>query len=225
MIDWHSHILPGMDDGSRSVEESKALLQALAQQGVDTVVATPHFYADDEPIERFLQRRAEAYAKLAGICTVRILCGAEVRFYPGISKLEQLESLCLGGSFVLLLEMPEERWTEYTIREVLQLAGRFTLVLAHMERCIFLQKRGTLERLLENGVLMQTNASFYLHFATRRKALRLLKSGQVHMLGSDCHNMRSRPPRIGEAKEVICKKLGEEFLHRVNEFGEAVLNM
>ena len=57
MIDFHTHILPRMDDGSRSVEESLEMLDSMRQQGVKTVFATPHFYANDESVDSFLERR------------------------------------------------------------------------------------------------------------------------------------------------------------------------
>ena len=60
MIDWHNHVLPKMDDGSHSVAESIAMLQAQAEQGITTVIATPHFYANDESIATFLERRSRA---------------------------------------------------------------------------------------------------------------------------------------------------------------------
>ena len=65
MIDWHTHILPEMDDGSRSVEESKQMLQALHEQEIDCVIATPHFLANREPVEHFLARREQAYRQLS----------------------------------------------------------------------------------------------------------------------------------------------------------------
>ena len=64
MIDFHSHILPCLDDGSKSVDESIKMLKTLASQGVKKVVATPHFYANDESIEQFLNRRDEAFLKI-----------------------------------------------------------------------------------------------------------------------------------------------------------------
>ena len=60
MIDWHSHILPAMDDGSKDVAESISMLGMQTSQGVGTVIATPHFYANDETVAAFLKRRAEA---------------------------------------------------------------------------------------------------------------------------------------------------------------------
>ena len=57
MIDWHSHVLPALDDGSHSIAQSLEMLTMLKEQGVDTVIATPHFYANDESVEKFLERR------------------------------------------------------------------------------------------------------------------------------------------------------------------------
>ena len=61
MIDWHSHILPEMDDGSKDVSESLLMLDSLRDQGIESVVATPHFYANDEPVETFLERQKASF--------------------------------------------------------------------------------------------------------------------------------------------------------------------
>lgn len=224
MIDWHSHILPAMDDGSRDMGESLAMLGALSAQGVDTVAATPHFYADEETVDAFLVRRETAYKTLAeqtGSSGIRILRGAEVRYYSGISRLEGLSRLTLEDSGLLLLEMPMAKWTDHTLRELTEMSGRqgIRLILAHIERYISLQERGTLERLLNEGVLMQVNASFFERLGSRHKAIRLLQEGYIHFLGSDCHNTTTRPPRIGSAYERIRRKCGEEFVTQMNEYG------
>ena len=230
MIDWHNHVLPKMDDGSHSVAESIAMMQAQAAQGVTTVIATPHFYANDDSIASFLERRTRSAALLReqlpeGMPTLRL--GAEVQYYQGISRLPGLTSLCIEGTRLLLLEMPFSRWSESMIREVVELSGRdgICLVLAHIDRYLSMQHRDVWLRLLDNGILMQTNASFFTGFTTRRKALSLLKEGYVHVLGSDCHNMTSRPPQIGKALAVIHKRFGPDYLCQINEYGYSLLNM
>jgi protein-tyrosine phosphatase len=98
-----------MDDGSKRVQESLELLSMLSAQGVDTVIATPHFYANDESVDRFLERRAECYGRLCDALpdgVPKMLLGAEVSYYPGISRLEGLSRLCIEGTDILLLEMP-----------------------------------------------------------------------------------------------------------------------
>ena len=224
MIDWHSHILPGMDDGSQNAEESLAMLSALRDQQVKIAVATPHFYANDESVEHFLKRRAAAYAVLAEKREEdhpQVLCGAEVKYYPGISHMEGLERLTVEGTNLLLLEMPMERWTNLTVRELSELANTrgLRIVLAHIERYLRLQEKGLIRRLCENEIRMQVNASFFDRLFSRPQAIRLLDEGCVHFIGSDCHNMTSRPPKIGLAYERIRKQFGEDFTSQMIEYG------
>ena len=223
MIDFHSHILPAVDDGSKSLEESIAMLELLSLQGVECVVATPHFYANHESVEEFLARRAAAYEALVQALPANapnVVLGAEVRYYEGISRMPELSKLCIGDSKLLLLEMPMSRWTEYTVRELIDLSctAGVKLVLAHIERYWSLQSRDVWDRLLANDILMQVNASFFLQFGCRRKAIRMLDERIVRFIGSDCHNMTDRKPRMDQAVEAIRKKLGDEFLDRMNSF-------
>ena len=230
MIDWHNHVLPEMDDGSHSVAESIAMMQAQAAQGVTTVIATPHFYANDESVELFLARRSHSAERLQkhladnGLPSLRL--GAEVRYYPGISRMKNLTALCIEGSKLLLLEMPADRWTESMVRELIDLSGKdgIRLVLAHVERYPALQSKAVWSRLLASGILMQTNASLYSAFTTKRKALSLLNGGYIHLIGSDCHNMTSRPPQIGKAFDAIQKRFGADYLSQMNEFGYSLLD-
>ncbi|MBO5701996.1 MAG: capsular polysaccharide biosynthesis protein [Clostridia bacterium] len=228
MIDFHSHILPGVDDGSSSVEESLKLLSLLSEQGVDTVVATPHFYPDRMSVEDFLKRREAAYKKLCE-CDLtglpQIILGAEVKFYDSISRLGELELLCAGDSKTLLLEMPFSRWSEMTLKEVAALSrsGRVTVVLAHIERYLSFQTPDVWERILDSGVLTQVNASFFCGYFKKRKALNMLASGMINVIGSDCHNLTSRQPQIGKASEVIRKHFGPECLDYISEFTRELL--
>ena len=80
-------------------------------------------------------------------------------------------------------------------------------------------------RLIENGVVIQSNASFFNSVVTRGKAMRLLRSGFIHLLGSDCHNLTDRPPAIGSAYEHIEKKLGRSYVERITETGNALLGL
>ena len=228
MIDWHNHVLPAMDDGSRDVAESITMLGMHASQGVGTVIATPHFYANDESVESFLTRRARSYETLQNQLppdAPAILLGAEVKYYQGISRLADLKKLRIEGSRLLLLEMPMNTWTESMIRELVELSGKngIHIVLAHIERYLNLQSRDVWDRLRDSGILMQSNASFFTGFATKRRAMSLLREGHIHFLGSDCHNLTSRPPQIGKAFEAIQKKLGVDYIGLMTEFGYAAL--
>ena len=220
MTDYHSHILPQTDDGSASVEESIAMLRALAEQGVDTVYATPHFDPTRDTPEEFFARRAAAYEKLTaateGMALPRVLLGAEVAYFSGIGQMEGIFDFLLQDSKILLLEMPVDRWSDFAVGELVKLGlkTRLRVALAHVERYRRLQKSGVFQKLLDLGVLMQVNASYFINPKTRRAALKELKKGEIHLLGSDAHDMKNRPPRIGEALAVIREARGDT--HRIN---------
>ena len=206
------------------------MLQAQMSQGVTAVIATPHFYANDESVDSFLRRRTQSLEKLRTQWRDQqplIRLGAEVRYYPGISRLERLKDLCIEDSNLLLLEMPMSRWTESMLRELAELSGRdgLCIVLAHIDRYLSLQKREVWGRLLECGILMQTNASFFNAVTTRRRALTMLRDGYVHVLGSDCHNMTSRPPQLGKAFDRIQKRFGADYVQQMTEFGYSLFNL
>jgi protein-tyrosine phosphatase len=217
-----------MDDGSANLAESIAMLERQAQQGVKTVIATPHFYANEESIESFLQRRKNAYGLLSQSLKEahpHVFCGADVRYYPGISKLENLGALAIEGTRMLLLEMPMVKWTEYTVKELIELAGTrgLTVVMAHIERYLALQGKAVFERLRRNGLLMQVNASLFERIGGRHKGLKLLSSGMVQFIGSDCHNLTTRAPSLGGAYEYVERKFGKDFVDQMNDFGYRAL--
>ena len=229
MTDWHSHILPNIDDGSQSVEESIQLLKMLKQQGVDTVIATPHFHVNNISVDEFKENCQMALNRLESSIPndfPKIILGAEVKYYPGISRLENLNKLCVEGTNILLLEMPFDKWTKYTVNEITELAStsKVTLVLAHIERYFSFVSSDTLTSLLQNGVLFQANASFFDRFSNRSKAIKMLKSGIISFIGSDLHNIKHRPPILYRAYNVICKKLGQDYLANLNEYEKYVLN-
>ncbi|MBR2965732.1 MAG: hypothetical protein IKC34_04195 [Clostridia bacterium] len=217
MTDFHAHVLPGIDDGSSSLDESIALLEILHKDGVSLVCATPHFNAlYDEP-EAFLAKRNEAYGSLSraieGKNLPRVIVGAEVTYFNGISNMGSIADFCIEGSKYLLIEMPPEVWSDYTVNDLVKLAITKDIkpVIAHVERCLYLQTGRTLQRLRSVGVLMQANASFFINRKTRRRALGLLKRGEIHFLGSDCHGLTFRPPHYAEAVKIIKDKFGDNF--------------
>lgn len=227
MIDLHSHILPKMDDGSKSLQETMQMLRSSAQQGVTLMAATPHFYADREDPERFLRRRAQSFAQLEQEeLPVELLLGAEVAYFPGMGRCEALQQLCIGQSKLILIEMPFSNWTDRMIDEILQLQAGFGLspVLAHVERyydAASLLKYKDL--LLGEEVLFQSNAESFLPFFGGKRMMTMLKKQQIHFLGTDCHGMTKRPPNMGEAAKKIQKSLGSHTLQTLNESALTIL--
>lgn len=225
MIDFHSHILPSIDDGSKSIDESLQLLKILKRQGIDKIVATPHFYANHNSVEEFLEKRRLSYESLVPFLTddlPQIRLGAEVKYYEGISRLENLNKLCVEGSKLLLLEMSMMKWTAYTLRELTELAsqGRVTVVLAHIERYLRFQPFDLIYELVDSGILIQANADFFLSFGSRHKALSMLNRNLIHFIGSDCHDLINRPPKMMDAISYIKRKAGDDLLLQMNHFAD-----
>lgn len=233
MIDIHSHILPEMDDGSKSVEESKKMLDSFWEQGVEAVVATPHFYIGETSVEDFLKKRENCKEKLILALGDEerpgIALGAEVQFFPELYSMDRAEDLCISGTGYMLVEMPFDEWNKYTYvtLEKLYTAKGITPIIAHVERYLDFQKDSDIEivkRLKEVHALIQMNTSFLISGKTRRKALNLVKKGLVNFLGTDAHNTESRPPELRVGFDEIYKKLGDAGIDALAYWGEKLMN-
>lgn len=204
--DFHSHILPMMDDGSDSVATSLEMLTRSAAYGCAVMVATPHFYPENEGPDAFLARRAASAQRLlkGGYDPARHPCvylGAEVAYFAGIGHCGDLERLTVLGTRTVLLEMPFCRWTASMMDDLLSVRDRLGLVpvLAHIDRYHAFYSRQQLELLIDEGVAMQVNASTFVGRLNRRRARRMVTGGAVQLIGSDCHNLDTRPPNLDAA--------------------------
>ena len=233
LTDFHSHILPGVDDGSGSVEESIAMLRMMADQGVSHVIATPHFYPNYDDPERFLSRRSRAFSALLeqmkGIPGLPdITLGAEVLFFRGMSESDLLPQLTIEKKRCILIEMPPPPWTDAMYRELEGIRTKQGIIpiIAHVDRYISpFRTHGIPGRLAQLPVLVQANAGFFLKPATASMALKLLKADQIQLLGSDCHNLTTRPPELGKAAARIVEKLGQETLDRIRDYERMILDV
>ena len=219
MIDLHTHILPGVDDGAKDPATSLRMLRLQREQGVDTVVLTPHFYGYRESAEQFLERRNEAERQLreavkalpeqeaAGL--PEMILGCEVAWTSALRESSCLEQLCIAGTRTMLLELPFTPWDKTLSRQIRDLMERtgITPVLAHLERYLKLQNRERVMEILELGLPVQISADAFLHLLSRGRALNALKDW-AHVVASDCHDPEKRRPCLGEAAAVIGKKLG-----------------
>ena len=231
VVDFHSHLLPLVDDGSKSIDESIALLRMEAEQGIRRVVATPHFYPQHDSPDRFLKRREMAERELrdamrehAGLPELSI--GAEVYYYRGISDSDAISELTIDNKRCILIEMPGSPWTDVMYRELEALYVKRGLIpiIAHLDRYIGrFRTFGIPKRLAELPVMVQANADFFLDRATSSMAMRMLSHGGIHLLGSDCHNLDTRKPNLGEAVDRIRKRLGDDALMRINACEQDVL--
>lgn len=226
ICDIHSHVLPGMDDGCKTPEESLAVLEKMWDDGIRRVFATPHYYAR-ESVDGFLARREESLALLRPLMEGRQLpalcCGAEVAYFSGVGGNAELSKLCLGKSKFLLLELPFTPWSTQVIRDVdnLCLQG-YTPIIAHFERYEKCQTKAMLQRMLEPEPLVQMNAGQLLDIWKGRKARTALLRDAVQLLGSDCHGLEHRPPRLGQAVKLLEKKNMHDVLARIETLSNEI---
>ena len=224
VVDFHTHILPAIDDGSKSVEESIALLKEEKAQGIDVVVVTPHFYPQHDRPERFLARRKKAYDALVEEISTddnlpHIIQGAEVYYFNGIGQWEGLRDFTIENTNHILLEMPMTKWTDRMYDDIADIYRSQGLIpiIAHIDRYInIFNVKSVMAKLEELNVVIQANASFFTNKSTRKLALNLLKKYGINILGSDCHNMETRKPNLHETVDIIVNQLGESYIHEIN---------
>lgn len=227
-VDFHSHILPRMDDGSSSAVESAEMLRLEAEQGIRTVVLTPHFDPGRDDPRRFLERREAALSRMPSDLPEQpeLRLGAEVYFFRGMSDSDALHDLAVTNSRCIMVEMPPPPWPESYYRELEQiyLKQALTPVIAHIDRYITpLRTHQIPQRLSQLPVAIQANAEFFLNRRTANFALKMLNAGHIHLLGSDCHNLTDRSPNIGPALARIRIKLGDSPILRLQSNAQFLL--
>ena len=233
-VDLHSHILPDMDDGASDVGMSMSLLREEFKQGIEQIVFTPHYYLHHESVDEFLSRRDYAWNILKEELSGSELnnkfdfhFGAEIRYSTSLPNQAELDSLCISGTKVLLLEFSPDHFPENAEEVIyrLQLHG-FVILLAHVERFPWLRHDPDfLYRLVISGVYAQFNADSVIRDSGKNSFIHnMLKCGLVHGIGSDTHNPESRPPHIKDADTYLAKKESPEIMDYLNHFGKDLLS-
>lgn len=230
MIDFHSHILPGIDDGAQDVKTSLQMLKICSATGmIDTIVATPHCHpVSQDKIYSFLDRREKAAEQLCSAISSsgekypEIVLASEIRIYNGFSKYKDLDKLTIGDTNYILLEMPYEKWKDDTFEEIYQITRRgFKPIMAHLDR--FLDQEHLFSELYSLDLLYQINSCAFLDRNTRKMMARLFEKNAVHVIGSDTHNLSDRKPDAAAAYEVIGRKFGKEYVEFLEENGRYIL--
>ena len=224
-------MLPGIDDGSKDVAMSLEMISRSVEQGVEGIIFTPHFYADMNSPETFLRKRDKALHELednlGSLPKVPVYTtGAEVHYFRGMSRSKDIARLCIGKSDYMLIEMPFRNWQPNMIDEIeeISLVLGLRVIIAHIER-YFDQDKKLVNRLLENpNLLIQCNAEFFIEKSTYSKAVRLLKTRRIDLLGSDSHNLSSRRPNLAEAVEIIEKKDKKDALGHIIRAGRRIFD-
>jgi protein-tyrosine phosphatase len=219
LIDLHSHLLPGIDDGSKDLAMSLAMARMAAADGISTIACTPHIlpgvYNNDGPaIRRAVTRLAKSIAEAA--IPISVVAGADVHIAPDLAvQLENGRALTLNNSRYLLLEPPHHvlppRLDDLIFG--LQAAG-YVPILTHPERLSWVEGHYDLiRRLVASSVLMQITAGSVMGRFGRRPrywAERMLDEGLCHLLATDAHNTEQRAPRMADARDVVAQRLGDD---------------
>lgn len=222
-LDIHAHILPAVDDGAKDMETAVALLQMLKTQGVTDVIATPHFYPNEENLEDFVTRATKAYddlkQEIKGSDLPDVYLGCELRYFNGMGKSEAIKQFVIKGTKYLLLELPYGApITKLVLQDIIDISERQGImpILAHVERYSKVKGYKKLLKLISDGYAQaHVNAGGVLSKEEERCCLKLIKGGYASYLASDTHSLHRRPPQIKEALEFISEKLGKSASNRL----------
>lgn len=231
LLDLHCHLLPGLDDGPRDEHETLAMLRVAVMDGISTIVATPHAHRAGAAATLQAVERVNALARESGL-SVTVLPGHEARLSSDlIAQVAAGEVLTLNRRGYLLVEWPfTEQWPAQVVVRTTErlLDAGLRLVLAHAERSLVVQQRPeVLEELVERGVMVQVNAASLTGYEgerAREVAELLLRRRLAHVIASDAHNARYRPPRLRFAYELAAQLAGPEYAGRLRTVPEALIS-
>jgi protein-tyrosine phosphatase len=224
MVDIHSHILSAVDDGARSLEESLEMCKLSAEDGITTIVATPHahdhVHETHDPL--FLQQKVdELNAHLNG--KPKIELGSELRFTHDVVRqlCTKKSASTLAGKSYALIEFPHAVVPPGSERALFELMSyQIRPIIAHPERNIMLMNQPErFYELVEAGMLGQADTgSFTGQFGSKvqKAAQVMLENGLLHFVASDCHNLRNRLPGMSGAVAAIAELVGQDYANAMS---------
>lgn len=228
LFDIHAHIIPGVDDGARSLEEALSLLKMAQNNGIDAIVATPHFYADRVSFDEYDKKVSEGFELLrSNTAELEIFKGYEVRYFRGISTSEYTRRLTLNGSDYILVEFPYgESITEGMLRDIEDIYYNLNItpILAHLERYHKYHGFKNALGLIDDGIAIAHINATSLTDSYKKAAVKLMKAGYVSVIATDMHSTDVRPPVLDSALTAVGKLMGKEALLRLAENYERLYN-
>lgn len=219
-IDVHCHILPGVDDGSRSMRMTEEMLAIAWKEGIRTMIATPHYHIGRSKTEQsVIQEQYDKVKKMAGekFPGLRILLGNELYYcHDAINLLESGRVRTMAESLYVLTEFMPDTEFSYIKEAVNELVSNgYRPLIAHIERYECIAKKPALaEELVDVGAYIQVNAMSVTGDNGRvckRCVKKLMKLDLVHTIGTDAHSNGRRTPRLQECAAYLTKKFGEEY--------------
>ena len=198
LTEYHCHILPGIDDGSDSVETSLQMVEMMKAQGVERICATPHFYAHREKsVDDYLKKRQATFEQIQVQTAVTdIHLGAEVAIEHGISELSGMEKLAITGTRIILLELPYRAYEKWMSEEIYNIAAEYKLkvMLAHVHRYLPYYSKDEIETILSSKSILQINNEAFTSWKEKRLAKKVMAEHTHFAFGSDAHNISDRKP-------------------------------
>jgi len=229
IFDIHSHLIPKIDDGARNIAESIKMLQILKGEGVDNILATPHFYPDSDVLETFLaNRRASLDSLNAAIDQEdlpKIHLGCELFYTRGMSEFSSLAELRIAGTDFILIELPYGGVSQNVIDDIFNFSINYGLtpILAHLERFgLFKGFDRAVELVASGNALAQVNASSFFDKKQKKYAVQLAKKDLISFIGSDFHSP-ANPPALSKALGHISSAFPHTY-KRISASGEMLLS-
>lgn len=231
MVDIHSHILPRLDDGSSSVEESLELLQLMKKQGIDKVFATPHFYPHIHNNEEFATLVFKALNilndNIKSNSLPEIYLGAEFLYFHGMGDSDSLNEFCFECSSYFLLELNQNCIDKTLIEDLKKIIHdrKLNPILAHIERYFHCKNFGKLLKFVKKeNIPLQINASSVLESNLYKNIKKLIKKDLVTYIATDSHSVVGRPPLMKEALAVLEKDFGKEYVKKLIKNSDELFN-
>ena len=229
LTDYHCHILPEFDDGAKDAETSLEMINIMKEQGVERIIATPHFYAHEErSLTEYLLRREDAYESMEALAAAQnialpnMVLGAEVAIEHGISKIHGIDKLAIEDSDLILLELPFRDYEDWMSEEINAIRSEYglTVVLAHIHRYLAYYTPENFDRILETDAVFQFNNEVFLLEREAKLIKQLTDDKRSIIFGSDAHNTDTRRPNW----DIILERCDPEILKASNDLLEPVIN-
>lgn len=231
MIDFHSHILPGLDDGIATFDEALATIREAKKAGFNKIIATTHYYSGDNFIANEEERKSALQKLNESVSGIEIVLGNEIYVNGHIDELiKNKEASTINNSKYILFEIPLQGEYHNLKNVIFDLISKgYKLVLAHPERYkIFQEDPRRLEEIIDLGVYLQANylsiLGFYGKDAERTVEL-LYKHDMISFIGTDVHKANRYYPKVSDAANKIVSIIGEEKFEELSNLNpEAVIN-
>lgn len=223
LTDIHCHLLPGIDDGPRSVDETKVLLQEMRKTGVERMIATPHYRPGMFEVSvREIRERYEEIKALARDMEMELYLGCEYYRDSQIPRRIRAEQApTMGESRYVLVEFePEDSFGTLRNQTYALYAGGWKVIIAHIERYKCCRDVERVRELIDLGAYIQVNAGAVLGqqgIGAQLYCRKIMRQNLVTFIASDTHDMKGRNPNLGRCVTYVTKKFGTKYARRIFE--------